>query len=124
MSDCQLSMIYSCRTSSGVCPHHSVSIYFSVHNSSIYDNCERVCRSLYAVDDIKSIADYSTNGEVAVVCCIIVTKHYFATLFQWVMTDARHDSTANAFHSTVVCLSGRSVIMLCGNYHCHCHLHL
>ena len=25
------------------------------------------------------------------------------------MTDARHDSTANAFHSTVVCLSGRLV---------------
>ena len=27
--------------------------------------------------------------------------------FQWVITDARHDSTANAYHTTVPCLSGR-----------------
>ena len=26
---------------------------------------------------------------------------------QWVMTDARHDSTANAYHTTVACLAGR-----------------
>ena len=26
---------------------------------------------------------------------------------QWVITDARHDSTANAYHTTVPCLSGR-----------------
>ena len=28
---------------------------------------------------------------------------------QWVITDARHDSTANAFHTTVPCLSGRYI---------------
>ena len=26
---------------------------------------------------------------------------------EWVITDARHDSTANAYHTTVPCLSGR-----------------
>ena len=26
---------------------------------------------------------------------------------QWVMTDARHDSTSNAYHTTVACISGR-----------------
>ena len=26
---------------------------------------------------------------------------------QWVITDARHDSTANAYHTTVPCLAGR-----------------
>ena len=28
------------------------------------------------------------------------------------MTDARHDSTANAYHSTVACLSGRCAAFL------------
>ena len=40
------------------------------------------------------------NIEYVFVIIIIIIS-------QWVMTDARHDSTANAFHSTVVCLSGR-----------------
>jgi hypothetical protein len=33
---------------------------------------------------------------------------------EWVITDARHDSTANAFHTTVPCLSGRQ-----GNWNAH-----
>ena len=41
-----------------------------------------------AVDDVKAIAGYKENGE-------------------WVITDARHDSTSNAYHTTVPCLSGR-----------------
>ena len=31
---------------------------------------------------------------------------------QWVITDARHDSTANAYHTTVPCLSGRYAILI------------
>ena len=29
---------------------------------------------------------------------------------QWVIVDARHDSTANAYHTTVPCLSGRYML--------------
>uniref|UniRef100_A0A1X7V413 Integrase catalytic domain-containing protein n=1 Tax=Amphimedon queenslandica TaxID=400682 RepID=A0A1X7V413_AMPQE len=41
-----------------------------------------------AIDEIKSTSKYKTDGE-------------------WVITDARHDSTANAYHTTVPCLSKR-----------------
>ncbi len=41
-----------------------------------------------AVDDVKAIAGYEESGE-------------------WVITDARHDSTSNAYHTTVPWLSGR-----------------
>ena len=40
---------------------------------------------------------------------VIVHDCYLELIFppwQWVMTDAKHDSTANAYHSTVVCLAG------------------
>ena len=30
-------------------------------------------------------------------------------LFQLAITDARHDSSANAYHSTVPCMAGRYV---------------
>ncbi|XP_064383612.1 uncharacterized protein LOC135332186 isoform X1 [Halichondria panicea] len=40
-----------------------------------------------AVEEVKALPHYSTKGE-------------------WVITDARHDSTANAYHTTVPCLSG------------------
>jgi hypothetical protein len=41
-----------------------------------------------AVDMIKSLQSYVSNDG------------------EWVITDARHDSTANAYHTTVPCLSG------------------
>lgn len=43
-----------------------------------------------AVDEIQGLPEYPTKGE-------------------WVITDARHDSTANAFHTTVPCLSGSTM---------------
>ena len=47
-----------------------------------------------AVEEIKSLPEYLSNGgEVMII--------------MWVITDARHDSTANAYHTTVPCLSGR-----------------
>ena len=60
-----------------------------------------------AVREIKDLPDYSNNGEVH-----LMWIHRNATLslvwsyLQWVMTDARHDSTANAYHTTVPCISG------------------
>lgn len=39
------------------------------------------------VEEVQALPEYSTKGE-------------------WVITDARHDSTANAYHTTVPCLSG------------------
>jgi hypothetical protein len=39
------------------------------------------------VEEVKNSTSYATNGG------------------EWVITDARHDSTANAFHTTVPCLS-------------------
>jgi hypothetical protein len=41
-----------------------------------------------AVDEVKSLPEYTSNGV------------------EWVITDACHDSTANAYHTTVPCLSG------------------
>jgi hypothetical protein len=46
-----------------------------------------------AVHEIEEIPQYQQSGE-------------------WVITDARHDSTANAYHTTVPCLSGRFVFVI------------
>jgi hypothetical protein len=40
-----------------------------------------------AIEEVQSLPHYAQEGE-------------------WVITDARHDSTANAYHTTVPCLSG------------------
>lgn len=40
-----------------------------------------------AAAEVKALPNYAASGE-------------------WVITDARHDSTSNAFHTTVPCLSG------------------
>ena len=38
-------------------------------------------------------------------------------VIQWVITDARHDSTANTYHTAVPCLSGRfSSVVILENY--------
>lgn len=59
-----------------------------------------------AVDEVKALPQYATSGEVLVLC---LNKILFSPQIQWVITDARHDSTANAYHTTVPCLSGRFV---------------
>ena len=59
-----------------------------------------------AVQEIKDLPGYADNGEV----CIQTDCRYILSVWsylQWVMTDARHDSTANAYHTTVPCISGR-----------------
>ena len=51
---------------------------------------------------------------VVVLTALVAVFLIFFGLVQWVITDARHDSTSNAYHTTVPCLSGtyvdRSVI--------------
>ena len=53
-----------------------------------------------AIEEVKSLPHYSENGEVMKLYSITITKNPSST-------DARHDSTANAYHTTVPCLSGR-----------------
>ena len=72
-----------------------------------------------AVAIVKESPDYSQSGEVNVCVCVCVYVRIYGMFafmyscihvnisWQWVITDARHDSTANAFHTTVPCLSGR-----------------
>ena len=61
-----------------------------------------------AVREIKDLPDYSNNGEVCLICIHRnVTLSLVWSYLQWVMTDARHDSMANAYHTTVPCISGR-----------------
>ena len=77
--------------------------------------CVKECAEnsmMKAIDDIKSRSDYSSEGKVYLYWYVLVVNigfHslvYILTLY-WIMTDARHDSTANAYHTTVVCISGR-----------------
>ena len=85
--------------------------------------CVKECAEnsmMKAIDDIKSRSDYSSEGKVYLysegkvylywyVLVVNIGFHslvYILTLY-WIMTDARHDSTANAYHTTVVCISGR-----------------
>ena len=56
-----------------------------------------------AVEEVESLAHYAIEGEVTKSFPIHITCFFS----QWVITDARHDSTANAYHTTVPCLSGR-----------------
>ena len=89
-----------------------------------------------AVNNVKELPEYSRTGEVNVVLhvqCMFVSSlilvhvcMYFLFV-QWVITDARHDSTANAYHTTVPCLSGRCVcacmlyfVVLLQQPLCHC----
>ena len=61
-----------------------------------------------AIDAVKAQPDYNQTGEVACLGCLngqLSCAYMF--YMQWVITDARHDSTANAYHTTVPCLSGR-----------------
>ena len=81
-------------------------VLYAVYNEKHYKDlvCEAAEKSmLAAVQEVKALPHYEIKGEVRTfmfVKCITM-------LFQWVITDARHDSTANAYHTTVPCLSGR-----------------
>ena len=59
-----------------------------------------------AVEEVKTLPHYDTKGEVST-CPYQIFECMPGLPLQWVITDARHDSTANAYHTTVPCLSGR-----------------
>ena len=59
-----------------------------------------------AVVEINSLPHYNESGEVRY-HSLLYFQHLYAYNRQWGITDARHDSTANAYHTTVPCLSGR-----------------
>ena len=81
-------------------------VLYAVYNEKhyrdlVYEAAEK--SMLAAVQEVKALPHYESKGEVRTfmfVKCITMP-------FQWVITDARHDSTANAYHTTVPCLSGR-----------------
>ena len=57
---------------------------------------------------VKVLPHYAQDGEVWLFMYICIFQWQVQLLSsQWVITDARHDSTANAYHTTVPCLSGR-----------------
>ena len=66
-----------------------------------------------AVDEVRSLPDYSERGEVRLIIFFITDAVIFKNVYQWVMTDARHDSTSNAYHTTVVCITGRFGLCYC-----------
>ncbi|KAL5459973.1 hypothetical protein EMCRGX_G033374 [Ephydatia muelleri] len=51
------------------------------------------------------VADVAEESMKAAVERVKESPHH-ATSGEWVITDARHDSTSNAYHSTVPCLAG------------------
>eukprot|EP00731_Ephydatia_muelleri_P027495 Em0019g368a len=53
------------------------------------------------------VADVTEESMKAAIERVKESPHH-ATSGEWVMTDARHDSTSNAYHSTVPCLAGSS----------------
>ena len=58
-----------------------------------------------AAEEVKGLPHYASEGEVRV--CRVLNLLLDLRFKQWVITDAWHDSTSNAFHTTVPCLSGR-----------------
>ena len=66
-----------------------------------------------AVSEVKALPEYAESGEVSLAKKIhFILQMTWFNFHQWVITDARHDSTANAYHTTVPCLSGRYLFYL------------
>ena len=59
-----------------------------------------------AIEKVKALPHYTTKGEVHVQVLFLYLLRILSCI-QWVMTDACHDSTSNAFHTTVPCITGR-----------------
>ncbi len=83
-----------------------VLVYIKAGYLDTVNSCGKLSM-LKATNDMKALPDYSTNGEVPHHIIYNNGSYSFCLFFQWVITDVRHNSTANAFHTTVPCLSGR-----------------
>ena len=69
-----------------------------------------MCEGEYGkgAEEVKALPRYAQDGEFGLFMYIylaMVSTNNFSS--QWVITDARQDSTANAYHTTVPCLSCR-----------------
>ena len=96
------------------CTVYIARLYCDVVNNATEESMSR------AVEDIKGLPSYEINGEVNF-CFVTYPLIYF--LIKWVITDARHDSTANAYHSTVPCLSGRFLQSCDMGVGCQCNVY-
>ena len=76
--------------------------YTGIVNAAAQESMQR------AIEEVKLLPDYPTKGEVTLLLVLFFIHTYTCTI-KWTITDARHDSTANAYHMTVACLSGRYV---------------
>ena len=86
--------------------------YLLVYKSGGYLEAVNTCAKLSmmkAITEVKALPNYAASGEVRTMYVHILTLLQINGKYsqQWVITDARHDSTSNAFHTTVPCLSGR-----------------
>ena len=52
-----------------------------------------------AVEEVHNLPNYPSKGEVGNIVMNKFSCHF--PIQQWIITDARHDSTANAYHTTV-----------------------
>ena len=66
----------------------------------MFEDCVRKSMAK-AAEEVKAMPHYAQD----VVHILLWQVQIFA--FQWVITHARHDSTANAYHTIVLCFSGR-----------------
>ncbi len=81
----------------------------TVYNKRGYLDVVDACAKSSMLKEVKDTPDYSTSGKVNTNFLIII---FIVICQQWVITDARHDSTANAYNTTVPCLpEGMSVIV-------------
>ena len=73
----------------------------------VVEDCARESMAK-AAEEVKALPHYAQDGEVRLFMYICIFQWQVQILSsQWVITDARHDSTTNAYHTTVPCLSGR-----------------
>ena len=97
-----------------LCTVYVARLYCDVVNKAAEESMSR------AVEDIKGFPSYATNGEVGL--CVLYCPLIYC-IVKWVITDARHDSTANAYHSTVPCLSGRYMQSCDIGVWCQCYVY-
>ena len=79
---------------------------FLVYNNGGYLEAVNTCAKLSmmkAVTEVKALPNYAASGEICAHLqpCHKIYDEYYCVSQQWVITDARHDSTSNAFHITV-----------------------
>ena len=89
-------------------------MYDLLYNAIVYDDLhyldavdlEAGRSMLSAVAEVQALPHYAQQGEVISHSSWLLNCTTKFPCSQWVITDARHDSTANAYHTTVPCMTG------------------